>query len=286
MLAELPVERVIAIGESQSAMRLTTYINAVDQVAQTYDGFFVHARGRSGSPLDARRCRSVIPRHRPSRSATTSACRCSASRPRPTSSPSATTPHANPTTTGSVCGRSPARRPRRRVHVRRRVSSTAARSRSPSSPRRGARPTSPMGFELEQPDQHGSPALRAPAALAHFDRWLRDGTPPPTRAAPRGGPAMTSHPFVVDEHGIARGGIRTPHVDVPVAVLRAIGNSGAPISRLCGRDDPVHRGEARVALLEQGRLLAPSSTPRPTPPSPPAGSSEPTPRRSKPSPPS
>ena len=34
-------------------MRLTTYINAVDPVAQAYDGFFVHARGRSGSPLDA-----------------------------------------------------------------------------------------------------------------------------------------------------------------------------------------------------------------------------------------
>ena len=66
------------------------------------------------------------------------------------------------------------------------------------------------------------------AALAHFDRWLRDGTPPPR--APRlevrdDDPTQ----FVVDDHGNARGGIRTPHVDVPVAVLSGMGNDGAAI---------------------------------------------------------
>src|SRR5262249_33504132 len=40
VLAELAIERVVAIGESQSAMRLTTYINAVDPIAAVYDGFF------------------------------------------------------------------------------------------------------------------------------------------------------------------------------------------------------------------------------------------------------
>ena len=34
------------------------------------------------------------------------------------------------------------------------------------------------------------------------------------------------------------GGIRTPHVDVPVAVLSGLGNGGAQIARLCGSTIP------------------------------------------------
>ena len=32
--------------------------------------------------------------------------------------------------------------------------------------------------------------------------------------------------FVTDEHGNVRGGIRTPHVDVPTSVLSGLGNGG------------------------------------------------------------
>jgi hypothetical protein len=42
---------VIAAGESQSAMRMVTYVNAVHPRAQIYDGFLVHSRGGSGAPL-------------------------------------------------------------------------------------------------------------------------------------------------------------------------------------------------------------------------------------------
>ena len=78
------------------------------------------------------------------------------------------------------------------------------------------------------------------AALAHFDRWLRDGTPPPTspRLEVRDGDDPS---FVVDEHGNARGGIRTPHVDVPIATLSGLGNGGAPLARLCGTTIPFPR---------------------------------------------
>src|SRR6202020_3568173 len=44
-------ERLIALGESQSAFFLVTYINAIDQAAQVFDGFFVHGRGASGADL-------------------------------------------------------------------------------------------------------------------------------------------------------------------------------------------------------------------------------------------
>ena len=46
------VEHVVALGESQSAMFLTTYINAVDPLARVYDGFLVHSRFGSAAPLD------------------------------------------------------------------------------------------------------------------------------------------------------------------------------------------------------------------------------------------
>ena len=46
------VERVLAIGESQSAFRLTTYVNDIDADAQVYDAFLVHARGGPDAPLD------------------------------------------------------------------------------------------------------------------------------------------------------------------------------------------------------------------------------------------
>ena len=34
----------MAVGESQSAMFLTTYVNAVDPLVRLYDGFLIHSR--------------------------------------------------------------------------------------------------------------------------------------------------------------------------------------------------------------------------------------------------
>jgi hypothetical protein len=47
-----PAERMILSGESQSASFLVTFINAVQPVANVYDGFFVHSRGHGASGLD------------------------------------------------------------------------------------------------------------------------------------------------------------------------------------------------------------------------------------------
>lgn len=50
-LAALKVKRVIAVGESQSAFRLVSYVNAVHPLVHVYDGFLVHSRGNIGAPL-------------------------------------------------------------------------------------------------------------------------------------------------------------------------------------------------------------------------------------------
>jgi hypothetical protein len=51
VLGGLEARHVIAIGESQSAARMVTYVDAVHPVAAIFDGFLVHSRGGSGAPL-------------------------------------------------------------------------------------------------------------------------------------------------------------------------------------------------------------------------------------------
>ena len=50
-LGDLRVRRVIAAGQSQSAFRLVTYINAVHPLAGVYDGFLIHSRSGAAAAL-------------------------------------------------------------------------------------------------------------------------------------------------------------------------------------------------------------------------------------------
>lgn len=54
-LGSLEPSTVIAMGESQSASFLTTYINGVHPLAQLYDGFLIHSRGARTPELDGAR---------------------------------------------------------------------------------------------------------------------------------------------------------------------------------------------------------------------------------------
>ncbi len=55
-------DQVLAIGESQSAFALVTYVNAVDPLAAFFDGFLIHARGGNSLPLDGVRLGRDDPR--------------------------------------------------------------------------------------------------------------------------------------------------------------------------------------------------------------------------------
>jgi hypothetical protein len=87
-----------------------------------------------------------------------------------------------------------------------------------------------LGMHLDLPVNAGPQHYVMNAAVAQLDRWVRDGTRPP--AAPR--LELVDGAFVTDELGNARGGIRTPHVDVPIAVLSGLGNGGGPLAFLAG----------------------------------------------------
>ena len=52
VLGRFKPEHIVAVGESQSAMFLTTYVNAVDPLAKVYDGFLIHSRFGVAAPLD------------------------------------------------------------------------------------------------------------------------------------------------------------------------------------------------------------------------------------------
>ena len=51
VLSGLRPRRVLAAGESQSAGRLVTYIDALGPVAHAFDGYLVHSRFSTGTPL-------------------------------------------------------------------------------------------------------------------------------------------------------------------------------------------------------------------------------------------
>jgi hypothetical protein len=74
------------------------------------------------------------------------------------------------------------------------------------------------------------------AALAHLDRWAGGGAPPPE--APRLELGTGGSPLALDPLGIAKGGIRSPWVDAPTAVLSGFGQSGTEFAFLFGTTRP------------------------------------------------
>jgi hypothetical protein len=74
------------------------------------------------------------------------------------------------------------------------------------------------------------------AALAHLDRWAGGGTPPPE--APRLELGGDASPLALDALGLAKGGLRSPWVDAPTAVLSGFGQTGSEFAFLFGTTRP------------------------------------------------
>ncbi len=214
-LGGVPLRAIIAAGESQSAARMVTYINAVHPLADLYDGFLVHSRSsgsaalRSGEPalptpvhirddlavpvfqvetetdilglpfLDARQSDSDLLR------------------------------------TWEIAGA---------AHLDRHLVSYLRTERSaPSAAAEAGDAADPFAAQcgrINEGPQHHVVSM----ALASLRTWALDGTPPAA-----GEPIEVSDGVIArDDLGIARGGIRTPAVDAPTVVLRG--------------DNPEHEG--------------------------------------------
>lgn len=227
-LGTLKIKKVIASGESQSASRMVTYVNAVDPVAQIFDGFFVHSRGGGGADLS----QSPQP---------------AITAPTPTFIRTDVRVPVLTFETESdliILGSFPARQDDSDTFRLWEVAGTShvdLYTLVVGPPDVGKDPaaanvvvlssvtTASFGVSVtltcDQPINSGPQHFVLDAAFAALNKWVTKGKVPPP--APRmnvaaGPPTMIAR----DANGNAVGGIRTPEVDVPIAAFSGLGNSG------------------------------------------------------------
>jgi hypothetical protein len=236
--------RLIALGESQSAFFLVTYINAIDPEAQVYDGYFVHGRGASGVSLGGAwaSSRSQVDEE------VASVLRAVPERIRDDARVPVLVLQSE-TDVIVLGGGAPAQPDGGHLrlwemagtsHVDTYVLFASARDDGRLAPAAFAelmKPTNSVMFATTEfpinagPQQH----YIGQAALDALVAWAAGG-PVPSQA-PRLELDADQH-LVPGDHSIARGGIRTPWVDVPTATLSGLGQSGEGFAVLAGRTDP------------------------------------------------
>jgi hypothetical protein len=259
-LSGLVPDSLIAAGESQSAAFLVTYINAIDPGARVFDGFFVHGRPGAGVTADG----VFIPSGRGSgQESTPLAIAAKGERIREDARVPVLVLQSE-TDLIVLGGRLAAQPDSERIRVWEMAGAAHADTYTVSAGRHDDGTLEPERLaELLRPTSHlvigntDSPINAGPqqhyvsqAALAHLTRWAAGGEPPPK--APRLAVDAAGTGFRLDEHGLAVGGIRTPWVDAPTAILSGLGQGGAGFARLFGRTEPFD-GAALSALYPGGK---------------------------------
>lgn len=222
-------ERLIAVGESQSAFALVTYYNGVQPLTHTFDGFLVHSRGAGSLPLVAPGEYAFL----------TDALGAGAVRVRSDVAEPVMNIQAENDTTG-LLNSFVVRQPDSDTFRLWEVAGTAHADTRLVGP---AADAMNCGLPINNGPQH----FVAKAAFHSLDTWVHTGVAPPvaqrlevTSATP---PSLRR-----DADGIVLGGVRTPLVDVPVDVLSGIaGPNPAVICILSGSTAPL--SEARLSEL-------------------------------------
>jgi hypothetical protein len=228
VLGGLTPSHVIAIGESQSAMFLTTYVNAVHPLERLYDGFLIHSRG-SWPPSLSGELRFVG-----------GGVRVRADQEEPVLIYETET---DLTVLAYIEAR---QEDSATVHVWE-VAGTAHADAYALSIAAGLPRDPSLGSFIGCPNpiNDGPQHETLQAALHHLVAWVIEGTAPP--ASPR--LEVEAGAIVRDELGIAVGGIRTPPVDVPTRVLTGDSDAGDRLCSLFGQTLPLEPG-VLAALYE------------------------------------
>ena len=242
VLDGLRPERVIAVGESQSAMFLTTYVNAVDPLARVYDGFLVHSRFAGAAPLDGE---SVFDE---SRSAVPQAVSFRPDLRVPLLTIITETDLFGGVRFGYYFARQPENEWLRvweipgAAHADNYTIQVAPID-SGSAPLADivaayAPTKSLMGQQLGHyinfaPQQH----YVAQAAIAALNGWVRTGEPAPTAAPIKVSETDQPQP-ILDPNGLAQDGVRTPWVDVPIARTSGVGADESIMAMIFGSGEP------------------------------------------------
>ena len=205
VLGGLAPSSILAIGESQSAFYLTTYINAVHGPEPVFDGFFVHSRGAGAASLDESGLGDP--------GSVTAGVRIS-------------TDIAVPVlifqTEGDVV------RPLAYWLARQPDSDRLRSWEVAGTAHADAYLIGPAAAMLgcDWRINEGPQRFVAQAALHALNQWVREGTPPPRAPVIE---LAGQDPAVIarDAAGIALGGVRTPAVDVPACTLSGEGPPGS-----------------------------------------------------------
>jgi hypothetical protein len=238
VLRGLRAEHVVALGESQSALFLTTYINAIDPLARVYDGFLVHSRFGPAAPLDGGSIFDLL------ESNTSHAV---AFRP-DLRVPLVTVITETDLSGGRRQGYYGARQPDSEQLRVWEIAGTAHADNytiqvapidtgdAPLTDIVAAyAPTNMlMGQQLDHcinfaPQHH----YVLQAALSQLCQWVRTGRPAPS-AMPIELSDADPPQLVLDANGLARGGVRTPWADVPIARTSGAGSEETTMSSIFG----------------------------------------------------
>ena len=251
LLGGLAPRRVLAIGESQSAMFLVTYVNEVDADARVFDGFLLHGRGGGGALLEGslgadRTLEEVAELVSSGRGASLSP---RAERIRSDVRVPVLTLQSETDVfgLGSIAARQPDSERFRlweiagAAHADTYLLVASGADDGSLHPSALAKLLAPIdaffGMKMSSPINAGPQQHYVlQAALAHLDRWAGGGAPAPE--APRLELGEGGGLLALDELGIARGGLRSPWVDAPTAVLSGFGQSGSIFAFLFGTTRP------------------------------------------------
>lgn len=185
-------EHFVAYGQSQSAMRMITYVNAIEPMHALFDGAIIHSRAGWGAPVGTESdgfLGNGMPVH-----------------VREDVKLRVLQFFTETEVFFPLGGMYAARQPDT-DHLRTwEVAGTA------HADRHLLGDNADCGVINDGP-QH----LVVKAAMRHMHNWLKDGVPPPSGAPITVTPAKDA--IARDSHGNALGGIRTPAVDVPIAQL-------------------------------------------------------------------
>ncbi len=211
------IKGILADGESQSAGRMTTYFDAIQPLAQVFDGFLIHSRSAGGTGLFAGAGGSV---------------------PSPSFLRTDQQPVLVFETETDTVGHFAARQPNSATYRLWEGTGTAhvdsydlaSYMSDPVNPE-PSYPANACTFE----DNTAHERYLMNAALFHLSQWINGGTLPPT-APPID---VVSGAIQRDSLGIALDGIRLPEMDVPTLTQQGVGNSGTAFCILFGRTLPL-----------------------------------------------
>jgi hypothetical protein len=247
VLGGLRPRRVLAEGESQSAARLTTYIDAIQPLVHEYDGFLVHSRF-AGSAALSQSPQASIPApqvvfFRPDLGVPVLGVETETDLLE-LGYLSAQQADSRGFRLWEVAGTSHA------DNYETNIGAADNGSRAEGliefdamlSPPAGA-----AGVTCATPINTGEEHYVLDAAQFWLSRWVRTGQAPPAPPLLKVNTSTSPPSFVTDANGNVEGGIRTPAVDVPVATLSGLGQSGSAFCFLFGTTVPF--SAAKLAAL-------------------------------------